>query len=103
MVTRNGVGRINEPVKLLDEAQYEVKHGLMKYKAFKEDEQAMKDFIASSKDTWYPLHTDKGWFAASSIVTSLCREAVEKASAYYKLNVPLGIDPQFGIDWASCH
>lgn len=103
MVTRNGVGRINAPVKLLDEAQYEVKHGLIKYKSFKQDEQAMKDFIASTKDTWYPLHTDKGWFAASSIVTSLCREAVEKAAAYYKLNVQLGIDPQFGIDWASCH
>lgn len=101
MVTRNGVGRINDSVKLVDEAQYEVKHGLVKYKKFNTEEDA--DKFQKENDGWYKFHTEKGIFCASSVVVGISKKAVDKTSEYYKLNVPLGIDPQFGTNWKTCH
>jgi DNA polymerase I-like protein with 3'-5' exonuclease and polymerase domains len=85
-----------------DEAQFEMKHKLLTYKRF-EDEVACKEWIASQEDEWLVLHTEKGWFAAYSEVFAICRESVVKTSKAYKLNVQLGIDPQLGLQWASCH
>lgn len=87
---------------LLDEAQFEMKHKLLKYKRF-EDETSCKEWISQQQDEWLVLHTEKGWFAAYSEVFAICRESVALTSKAYKLNVKLGIDPQLGLDWASCH
>lgn len=79
-----------------------MKHGLVKYKRF-ESEDECKSWIKTQDVEWLPLHTTKGWYAAYSEVVGICRESVVKTSQYYKLNVQLAIDPQFGLNWSSCH
>ena len=85
-----------------DECQMEVKHGLIKYKKF-ETEEDRKSWINTQDEEWLKLDTPKGLFAARSIVVDICRKSVEDTSKFYKLNVQLAIDPQFGLEWASCH
>lgn len=85
-----------------DEAQFEMKHGLVKYKRF-DSEESCKEWIKSQDKEWLPLQTSKGWFAAYSEVVEICRESVIKTSKHYKLNVQLAIDPQLGLNWAQCH
>lgn len=98
---RNSV-YIQQLIAYHDEAQMEVKHGLFTYKKF-ENEEICKDWIKQQEEEWLVLHTNKGWFAASSPVIKICRESVEKTSKFYKLNVNLAIDPQLGLNWANCH
>lgn len=93
---------IQQMIAYHDEAQFEMKHKLLTYKRF-EDEASCKEWISQQQDEWLVLHTEKGWFAAYSEVFAICRESVALTSKAYKLNVQLGIDPQLGLDWASCH
>lgn len=88
----------------MDEAQLEVKHGLVKYKMFKDDASCKEWIEQQTEEEWIgPFHSEKGSFAASSVVIDICRESVVKTSEAYKLNVQLAIDPQFGLNWAQCH
>lgn len=95
-------GEINDLIEYMDEAQYEMTHGLVEYKKF-ESEEAMKDF-AKLHPEWLEVHGgNKGHYLAYSKVQDICKEAVDKTSRHYNLNVNLAIDPQYGNNWASCH
>lgn len=102
MATRNGVGVSNEHIKQLDEAQFEVSKSLITWKRFSTKELA-KEFLEKNK-CWVGIVESKGaFFVASSKVNDIAIKAVELTNKYYKLNVPLAIDPQYGRNWAECH
>ena len=79
-----------------------MKHGLAKYKRFGSEDEC-KSWIKDQTQEWLPMKTSKGWYAVYSEVVDICRESVIKTSQYYKLNVQLAIDPQYGLNWATCH
>lgn len=102
MATRNGVGVSNEHIKQLDEAQFEVSKSLITWKKFPTKELA-KSFLEENSGWVGTLESKGAFFVANSRVNDIAIKAVELTNKYYKLNVPLAIDPQYGRQWAECH
>jgi hypothetical protein len=85
-----------------DEAQFEVTKDLIQWKMFKEETEC-KDFVANNPEWVGPGRSERGYFAALSPVNTVVRKAVDLTNAYYKMRVPLAVDPQYGRNWAECH
>ena len=85
-----------------DEQQHEISKSLIKWRKFESDD-AANDFKALNKHWVGPLHLSGGVFLAYSIVNEIVEEAITLTNNFYKLNVPLGVDPQYGRTWAECH
>lgn len=86
-----------------DEAQCEVRRGMVKWRKF-ETEEACKSFKADDGKIWSdPVHNERGWFRGYCRAGELATIAVVEAGKFYKLNVELSAGYMLGTDWASCH
>lgn len=94
---------INQMVAMHDEAQMEVSKGLIEWKIFKEEDEAIA-FKKSSSDNWSEVgHIGGKWFVGKSVISDLLLEAVDETTAKLKLNIPLGVEFIYGDSWATCH
>jgi len=128
MAARNGAGVCSEHFELLDEAQLEVRRGMVKWKtvkitgpwtqknakgededsaevkAAKEELKAFRDTEAEAGRVWSDvMHTDKMYYVGYCRAGELATIAVREAGQYYKLNVELSAGYMLGTNWASCH
>ena len=85
-----------------DEAQFEVTKDLIKWKMFVDKESCI-EFVKNNPSWVGPGHSERGYFAAYSVMNDIVREAVDLCNKHYKLNVPLAVDPQYGRNWSECH
>lgn len=85
-----------------DEAQSEITKGLVKWKKFNNEESA-KEFQKENPLWAGPIHNEKGYFLGTSIADEILQEAIEQTNKYYKLKVPLAVEPQYGRNWRECH
>ena len=86
----------------MDEAQFEVTKGLVKWKKF-ESEEDLKEF-QKENPTWAgPLHSDKGHFLGNSILDSILLEAIDEASKHFKLKMTLKVEALYGVNWKTTH
>lgn len=93
---------IQQMIAYHDEAQYEVTKNLVKWKSFIDKEQA-KQWLKDNPQHVGIVESKGRYFVAQSIVSDIAFNAVQITSEYYKLNVPLAIDPQYGRSWRECH
>lgn len=94
---------ITQLVAMHDEAQMEVSKGLIDWKIFKEEDEAIA-FKKSSTDNWSEVgHIGDKWFVGKSVISDLLLEAVDETTAKLKLNIPLGVEFIYGDSWATCH
>lgn len=86
-----------------DEAQLEVRRGMVKWKKF-DSEAECKAWKPDDGKVWSdPVHNDRGWFRGYCRAGELATLAVTEAGQYYKLNVTLTAGYMLGTTWASCH
>lgn len=85
-----------------DEAQCEITKGLVQWKMFADKESCVA-FVQDNPEWVGPGKSERGFFAALSPANQIVKDAVEMTNSYYKLNVPLAVDPQYGRNWAECH
>ena len=94
---------INQLVAMHDEAQMEVSKGLVDWKIFKEEDDAIA-FKKSSTDNWSEVgYIGDKYFVGKSVISDLLLEAVDETTAKLKLNIPLGVEFIYGDSWATCH
>ena len=94
---------ITQLVAMHDEAQMEVSKGLVDWKIFKEEDDAIA-FKKSSTDNWSEVgHIGDKYFVGKSVISDLLLEAVDETTAKLKLNIPLGVEFIYGDSWATCH
>lgn len=93
---------IQQMIAYHDEAQYEVTKNLVKWKSFTDKEQA-KQWLKDNPQHVGIVESRGKYFVAQSIVSDIAFKAVQITNEYYKLNVPLAIDPQYGRSWCECH
>jgi hypothetical protein len=86
-----------------DEAQCELSKASVKFKKFKDEDEA-KAFVCPEGKKWSEvIHNDKGYFRAYNRAGELATVAVEEAGKYYKLKVPLTAGYNIGRNWAETH
>lgn len=85
-----------------DEGQFEVTKNLIKWKLFS-DEDSAKNFVKENPEWVGPGHSKKGYYVGLSPMNELIQKAVSETNLYYKMNVPLAVDPQYGENWKTCH
>lgn len=85
-----------------DEAQSEITKSLVKWKKFATKEDA-KAFQAENTLWAGPIENEKGFFMGTSVADEILQEAIEQTNKYYKLKVPLAVEPQYGRNWKECH
>lgn len=86
----------------MDEAQSEITKGLVKWKKFNTDEE-VAEFKISNPQWAGPVHSEKGLFMGHSVADEILNEAIEQTNVYYKLKVPLAVEPMYGQNWKECH
>jgi DNA polymerase I-like protein with 3'-5' exonuclease and polymerase domains len=84
-----------------DEQQFEISKSLIKWKKF-ETEDELSAFLRENPE-WSATHSERGFFAGTSIANNILIEAVEKTNKLYKLNVPLGTEAMYGRNWCETH
>lgn len=85
-----------------DEAQFEISKDLVKWKKFPTEKEA-KVFSAENPDWIGPLEAKGAFFLANSPLNTVFRESVDVVNEALKMNIPMAIDPQYGLNWAQCH
>lgn len=85
-----------------DEAQFEISKDLVKWKKFPTEKEA-KVFSAENPDWIGPLEAKGAFFLANSPLNTVFRESVDVVNDTLKMNIPMAIDPQYGLHWAQCH
>ena len=85
----------------MDEAQSEITKGLVKWKKVNVSE--IEQFKFDNPGWAGPVHSSKGNFMGYSIADEILQEAIEQTNKYYKLKVPLAVEPMYGQNWAQTH
>jgi hypothetical protein len=86
-----------------DEAQCEVKRGMVQWQKFASEEEC-KAWKSEDGKVWSdPVHTEKGWFRGYCRAGELATIAVREAGKSLKLNVELSAGYMLGTNWATCH